>query len=288
MQNLVTCQYETKLAGLCRHVTITWLKNVKGKGVSVTIDDPSCQYTCKVKMNPWSFWNRYGVKSIEVSGHKVDVFWDLSNAKYAYGPEPKEGFYVAVVSNEEMVLLLGDKVKEAYKQTRARPPTIEPALMSRKEHVFGNKQFFAKAQFSDSGKAYDIVIECQTNTPKDPYLYITVDKQLVVQVKNLEWKFRGNQTVFVDGIPVEVFWDVHNWIFNSPGNTNKSNAIFIFQASTEPEKLLNSKASAVKWSGDLNGRISVMKLAGARSLRSSQDLVGMRGYSLMLHAWKSD
>ncbi|KAH7420836.1 hypothetical protein KP509_13G025100 [Ceratopteris richardii] len=239
-------------------------------------------------MNPWSFWNRYGVKSIEVSGHKVDVFWDLSNAKYAYGPEPKEGFYVAVVSNEEMVLLLGDKVKEAYKQTRARPPTIEPALMSRKEHVFGNKQFFAKAQFSDSGKAYDIVIECQTNTPKDPYLYITVDKQLVVQVKNLEWKFRGNQTVFVDGIPVEVFWDVHNWIFNSPGNTNKSNAIFIFQASTEPEKLLNSKASAVKWSGDLNGRISVMKLAGARSLRSSQDLVGMRGYSLMLHAWKSD
>lgn len=288
MQNLVTCQYTTKLAGSCRNVTITWVKSVKGKGLYVTIDDPSCQYTCKVKMKPWSFWKRYGVKTFEVCGHKVDVFWDLSNVKYAYGPEPKEGFYVAVVSYDEVVLLLGDRIKEAYKQTKAKPPMIEPTLISRKEHVFGSKQFCAKAQFGESGKAYDILIECQTNTPKDPYLYITVDKQLVVQVKNLEWKFRGNQTVFVDGTPVEVFWDVHNWIFNASGNASKANAVFIFQACAGPDKPLSNKASAVKWSGGLNDSISVMKLAGARSLRSAQELVSLSGYSLMLHAWKSE
>lgn len=288
MQNLVTCQYETKIAGLCRHVTITWLKTATGQGLYVTIDDPSCQYTCKVKMKPWSFWKRSGVKSFEVCGRRVEVFWDMSSAKYAFGPEPQSGYYVAVVCNEEVVLLLGDKAKEAFKYTKAKPSIIEAILVSRKEHVFGKKHFCTKAQFGDTGRAHDILIECQTTAPKDPYLCITVDKQLVVQVKNLEWKFRGNQTVFVDGIPVEVFWDVHNWIFNSAGRPNNANATFIFQSCSGSEASPDNKANAIKWSGDLNGSISVMKLAGTRSLRSAHDVVGLSGSSLMLHAWKNE
>ncbi|MCO5559814.1 hypothetical protein L7F22_013418 [Adiantum nelumboides] len=288
MQNLVTCQYETKIAGSCRHVTITWLKSTTGQGLSVTIDDPSCQYTCKVKLTPWSFWKRSGVKGFEVCGRKVEVFWDLSKAKYAFGPEPQQGYFVAVVCNDEVVLLLGDKEKEAYRHTKAKPSIIEATLLLRKEHVFGKKHFCTKAQFGDAGKAHDINIECQTTAPKDPYLCISVDKRLVVQVKNLEWKFRGNQTVLVDGIPVEVFWDVHNWMFDSVGRPSDANAIFMFQACEGVEASPDKKMSAINWSGDLNGNISLMKLAGTRSLKLANITTGLSGSSLMLHAWRNE
>lgn len=290
-QNLVTCQYQAKLAGLCRHVTVTWVKNVMGLGLCVTVDDPSHQYTCKVQMKPWYFWRKQGSKSFEVCGSKVEVFWDLSSAKYVCGPEPQEGFYVAVVSNDEVVLLLGDKCREAYKKSKARKSIIDASLLSRREHVFGKKYFCTKAQFDESGIAHDIVIECQTNAPnKEPYLAIRIDRQVAVQVKRLAWKFRGNQTVFVDGVPLEVFWDVHNWLFNPSG---AGNAVFIFQTCSASEKALKTQEitgapATVKWSGDLNGSISVMKLSGARSLRSHRELEGFTGFPLMLHAWKSE
>ena len=43
----------------------------------------------------------------------IDVYWDLSNARLGVGPEPLEGFYVGVVVDRQMVLLLGDLRKEA-------------------------------------------------------------------------------------------------------------------------------------------------------------------------------
>lgn len=287
-QNLVTCIYQTKLAGLCRHVAVTWVRNVMGQGLCIVIDDPSCQYTCKVQMKPWYFWRKQGSKCFEVCGSKVEVLWDLSSAKYVCGPEPQEGFYVAVVSNEEVVLLLGDKCREAYKKSKARPSAIEASLFSRKEHVFGKKYFCTKAQFDESGKAHDIAIECETNAPKEPFLCIKIDRQMVLHVKRLAWKFRGNQTVCLGGFAIEVFWDVHNWLFDS----GSGNAVFIFQTCIAPEKSFSSKGSAVpvalKWSGDLNGSISVMKLSRARSVRSVRELSGFTGFSLMLHAWKNE
>lgn len=288
-QNLITCAYETKLAGLCRHVTVTWVKNAKGHGLCVTVDDPSCQYTCKVKMNPWSFWKKQGVKSFEVCGSKVEVHWDLSSARYICGPEPQWGFFVAVVCNKEVVLLLGDKNAEAYKKTKARPSIIDATLVSRKEHIFGKKVFCTKAPFDESGKAHDIAIECDTNVPKEPFLLIKIDKHVVVHVRNLEWKFRGNQTVVIDGVALQVFWDVHNWLFSS----GVSNAVFIFQScGGGPQKALDGKIDGVsatmKWSGDLNGSISAMKLTSARSLRSAHDLMGLTGSSLVLNAWRSE
>ncbi|MCO5575948.1 hypothetical protein L7F22_029755 [Adiantum nelumboides] len=291
-QNAITCAYETKLAGLCRHVTVTWVRSAKGHGLCVTVDDPSLRYTCKVRMNPWSFWKKQGVKSFEVCGSKVEVYWDLSSARYICGPEPQWGFYVAVVCNREVVLLLGDKCSEAYKKTRARPSIIDATLVSRKEHIFGKKIFCTKAPFIASGKVHDITIECETNVPKEPYLCIKIDAQLVVHVRNLEWKFRGNQTVVVDGITMQVFWDVYNWLFSSGG----SNAVFIFQACSGSgggsHKAISNKidgfSATVKWSGDLNGSISVMKLSNARSLRAAHDLLGFTGSSLVLNAWKSE
>ncbi|XP_076904224.1 N-terminal acetyltransferase B complex catalytic subunit NAA20-like [Bidens hawaiensis] len=38
-------------------------------------------------------------------------------------------------------------------------------------------------------------------------LMIRIDGNPVMQVKCLRWKFRGNYTILVDGLPVEVYWD---------------------------------------------------------------------------------
>jgi hypothetical protein len=37
-----------------------------------------------------------------------------------------------------------------------------------------------------------------------------------VQARRLRWNFRGNQTVFVDGAPVDVMWDLYGWWFRDP------------------------------------------------------------------------
>ncbi|KAJ4956031.1 hypothetical protein NE237_012814 [Protea cynaroides] len=59
------------------------------------------------------------------------------------------------------------------------------------------------------------------------------------QVKHLRWKCRGNQTILVDGLPVEVLWDVHNWLFGIV----LGSAVFIFQTCVADEKLWASHSN---------------------------------------------
>ncbi|KAJ4961181.1 hypothetical protein NE237_021091 [Protea cynaroides] len=59
----------------------------------------------------------------------------------------------------------------------------------------------------------------------DPSPAILARHQTMMQVKQLRWKCRRNQTILVDGLPVEVFWDVHNWHFG----TVLGSVVFIFQ-----------------------------------------------------------
>lgn len=271
-QNLVTCLYQTKLAGKCRPLSITWCKNLMGQGLSVNVDVD--QHLCKVDMKPWMFWKKQGSKSFEVDANKVEVYWDLSSAKYSCGPVPTEGFFVAVVSDEEVVLLLGDMFNEAYKKTRARPATIEAILVSRSEHVFGKKYHTTKARFGEGGKAHEIVIECQIGPTSEPRLYVRVDRQIVVQVKRLMWKFRGNQTIIVDGNPVEVFWDVHNWLFNP----RVGHAVFMFQTCLSSDK---------PWLKEVAACSSVLQWPGTYSFKDKESS-GPSGFSLLLYAWKNE
>ena len=271
-QNLVTCLYQTKLAGKCRPLSITWCKNMMGQGLSVNVDVD--QHMCKVDMKPWMFWKKQGSKSFEVDTKKVEVFWDLSSAKYACGPVPSDGFFVAVVSDGEVVLLLGDMCNEAYKKTRARPASIEAILVSRSEHVFGKKYHSTKAQFGEGGKAHDIVIECQIGPTSEPRMYVRVDRQIVVQIKRLMWKFRGNQTIIVDGNPVEVFWDVHNWLFNP----RVGHAVFMFQTCLSSDK---------PWLKEVAACSSVLQWPGTYSFKD-KETSGPSGFSLVLYAWKNE
>ncbi|KAL1543244.1 hypothetical protein AAHA92_20246 [Salvia divinorum] len=195
--------------------------------------DASHQCLCKVDVKPSLFSKRKGSKNLEVNSSKIEIFWDLSMAKFGPGPEPVQGYYIAVVCKGDMVLLVGDMRREALKKTGAVASLSSAIFISKKEHISGKRVFGTKAQFSDNGQIHDLKIECDASCSDDPSLLVRVDAKTVMQVKHLQWKFRGNHTIFVDGLPVEVFWDVHNWLFGP----SLGNAVFMFHSSLSAEKM---------------------------------------------------
>ncbi|KAJ8643501.1 hypothetical protein MRB53_005249 [Persea americana] len=272
-QNLVTCVYKSIICGNSCIITVTWSKSLMGQGFSVGIDDSTNQNLCKVDIKPWLFSKRKGSKIFDVDDSEVNIFWDLSSAKFGSKPEPLEGFYLAIVFDREMALLLGDLSKEAYRKTNAKPPHSSAVFISKREHIFGKRMYCTKAQFCNNGNAHDVAIECETVGLRDPCLSICIDKKPVMQIKHLTWKFRGNQTILVDGLPVEVFWDVYNWFFG----TTMGSAVFLFQTCLSTEKL---------WSSSHTSDLSVLPWSCAQIVRETQ-LQG-RGFSLILYAWKSE
>lgn len=272
-QNLVTSVYQCRLRGKSCTITVTWSKNMMGQGLSVGIDDNTNQSLCKVDIKPWLFSKKKGSKSLEANFSKVDVYWDLSSAKFGSGPEPLEGFYLGIVSERQMILLLGDMRKEALKKTGSTPASSGAVLIAKREHVFGKKLFGTKAQFCDNGPVHDLMIECDTTGTNDPCLIIRVDTKPLMQVKRLGWKFRGNHTILVDGIGIEVFWDVHNWLFT----TSIGNAVFMFKTCPPPEKLWASQPlcdpQSLHWSWSQRFRDT-----------QSHNLA----FSLILYAWKNE
>lgn len=271
--NLVTCVYQCRFRGRFCLITVTWGKNLMGQVLSVGIDDSSNQSLCKVDIKPWLFSKRKGSKSLEVLSSNVDIYWDLSSAKFGSGLEPLEGFYLAIVCDKQIILLLGDMKKEALKKTNATPAPSAAVFIAKREYVYGKKVFQTKAQFCDNGPIHDLIIECDTVCTNDPCLIIIVDRKNVMQVKHLRWKFRGNHTILVDGIPVEVFWDMHSWLFGtSPGS-----AVLMFRTSISAEK---------SWAGQPLCDSSVLHWSHSQRFCDSQSQ--QLGFSLILYAWKQE
>ncbi|PQQ08185.1 uncharacterized protein Pyn_09658 [Prunus yedoensis var. nudiflora] len=287
--------YRAKIADQCRLITITWCKNLLLHGLSVSLEGPDGenQQTCKVELKPWYFWRKQGSKRFTVDGKAVDIFWDLKSAKFNGGTEPKSEYYVAVVCDEEVVLLLGDLKKDAYRKTGYRPALTDPTLVSKKEHIFGKKKFSTKAKFYERGRLHEIAIECRNRAGSisngnslngvEPELEIRVDGHLVVHVKHLQWKFRGNESIHINKLRIEVYWDVHDWLF-SPGLRH---ALFIFKpvlpSSTSLSPLSRSSSSSPPFSS-----LSSTPLSSQTSLGSVEGLSasGSSEFCLFLYAWK--
>jgi hypothetical protein len=198
--------------------------------------DALCCSACKVEMQPWHFWRKYGAKQFQVDGRAVDVVWDLRTARFSDEPEPASDYYVAVVSGEEVVLLLGNQKKEAFRRTGSRPSlSLQDAaqLVCKKEHVFSKKRFLTRARFHDKGKLHDISIECSTGNlaaGMDVDMAIKIDGCVTVLVKHLQWKFRGNDCISINKMKVKVYWDAHDWLFG----TGLRQALFIFKPEAPP------------------------------------------------------
>lgn len=280
-QTVVMSVYRTKIAGHSRLITVTWSRYLLVHGLSVsvesTIDSESGDNCCKVELRPWYFWRKLGSKRFTVEGIEVDVYWDLRSASFNGEPEPRSDYYVAVVSGDEVVLMVGDLKKEAYRRTGSRPAAIDAALLAKKEHVFGKKRFTTRAKLDEKGKTHEISIECICSSSgssiggnMDPEMVIKIDGHVVVHVKHLQWKFRGNDCISVNKNRLEVYWDVHDWLF-SPGLRH---ALFIFKP------IPSAASSTSSTSSTLSSLFS--SLEGSSGDRGG----GLSGYCLFLYAWK--
>ncbi|CAK7332535.1 unnamed protein product [Dovyalis caffra] len=277
-QSVFVSVYRTKLASHCRLITVTWCKNFLMHGLSISFQatTENEHHLCKVELKPWYFWRKQGSKQFIVDGRAVDVVWDLKAAKFNGETEPQSDYYVAIVCEEEVVLLVGDLKKDAYRKTGCRPTLIEPILVSKTEHVFGKKRFTTRVQFMEKGKFHGISIECNNGSgsdstiigaPFDTQLEIKVDGQLAILVKHLQWQFRGNESIHVNkSTRVEVYWDVHDWLFGS----GPRQGLFIFKPVSSPPSLLLTQEE------ENCGSVENDNTGGSSS------------FCLFLHAWKVD
>ncbi|KAH7294668.1 hypothetical protein KP509_27G012400 [Ceratopteris richardii] len=306
-QSSVTCLYQPQSFRFHKPVSITWSKGLLGQGFTVSIEGSRYFDVCKIDVKPWPLWKKQGSKQFFVEGKTFEILWDLSNAKYKSGPEPCKGFFVAVVCDQDIILLLGDMHRKAFKKTGiSSSMTAVASLLSRKEHLYGRKVYHTRAAFDESGSTHDITIEYHAGADaKDPWMCLRVDKKAMVHINKLMWKFRGSQIIRVDGKIIEVFWDAYNWLFNP------SNACAVFMFDTlrarkelsleEKTKSTHSSVSVTEWqgpssltdkdlkqsSGKHNSFASILQWPNTHSFK---DIKGCRdsssGFSLFLYAWK--
>ncbi|XP_044492740.1 uncharacterized protein LOC123216384 [Mangifera indica] len=276
-QSTVTCGYQTHIAGYLRNVTVLWCRNLMNHSLCIMVYslEGDCHYSCKIDLKPWQFWSKKGCKSIHAEGNLVEIYWDLRLAKFSGGPEPYADYYVALVWEEEVVLLLGDSKKKAYKRTKSRPAIVEAIQYYKKENVFDKKSFATRAKFDEKKREHEIVVGSSTNGPKDPEMWISIDGIVMIQVKNLQWKFRGNQTVLVDKQPVQVLWNVHDWLFSGPGT---GHGLFIFKPSA-PE--VESEGSTTTSLGCDSETSNGSRYHTAKTWAAPE-------FCLLLYAWKME
>lgn len=294
-QSVFVSVYHTKIADQCRLISVTWCKNLLLHGLSVSVEglDRESQYTCKVELKPWYFWRKQGSKRFMVDGKAADIFWDLKAAKFNGETEPISEYYVAVVYEDEVVLLVGDLKKNAYKKTGCRPALIDPILVSKKEHIFGKKKYSTRVKFNENGSFHYISIECRNSSGGgkmingnslngvEPEMEIRIDGLSVIHVKHLQWKFRGNESISVNKMRVEVYWDVHDWLF-SPGLRH---ALFIFKPILSSTSLSSLSSASSPPQSPLSSTPLSSQTESSGSLEGF-NASGSSDFCLFLYAWK--
>ncbi|KAJ4833418.1 hypothetical protein Tsubulata_016410 [Turnera subulata] len=278
----VTFIYEANVVGLSRNVTITWSKNVMNYSLVISVENPSDEsqyYTCKIDLKAWQFWGKKGLKSFDVDGKRVDVYWDFRQAKFSSNPEPSSDYYVAMVYEEEVVLLIGDLEKDAFKRIKKRPSVVDPVLLCKKENVYGKRSFCTKAMLHNGRAEHDVAIEFSLSGLGDPEMWISVDGYEVIHVMNLHWRFRGNENVTFNDVVVEIFWDVHDWVYNSNSTpAAPAHGLFILKPVT-PESCDDNAAVAAA-----DGSCSTS--TGGDSCDTPRETPSAPDFFHVIYAWK--
>ncbi|GMJ12062.1 hypothetical protein like AT2G27770 [Hibiscus trionum] len=217
--NTVKCTYKATIPST-RHllITLTWSNNRFGHGLTIDVGETAS----KLNPNSHRLANNKGSKTFKACSLEIEVIWDVSHARYINGPEPSSGFSVLVLADSKLCLSLGEQ----------NPTTPTFSLVSRSEVFVGSTSVYStKAQFCDKGLAHDILIKCNEGEAgkqkglRNPELTVTIDEKKMFQVKRLRWNFRGNQIIFLDGLLIDVMWDLHDWLFSQTSGC----AVFMFR-----------------------------------------------------------
>ncbi|KAL5980527.1 hypothetical protein ACLOJK_028435 [Asimina triloba] len=313
--NLTTSFYHTT-HGLA---VLTWSRTLLTNALSIDIHIQESTASFRLRLTPWLFWKKKGSEASHLSRATIEFHWDLSRAKFHSGPEPHSGFFVAVTYNRQMLLLLGDSHHAAYSKTQSARLPKQPQLVMRREHVFGRRSYATRAVIA--GQPREILIECGGRD--ESRLSISIGGKRVLQVKRLRWKFRGNEKIIYDGVPVQVSWDVYNWLFDYEGggedDDDHRHAVFIFRFENElgeeeeccgekglgawkvfglgleglerekmkmkrKKSLLKTISSSSLSSSSLSSGSSSSVMEWASSEESEMQIAG--GFSLLVYAWR--
>ncbi|RZC60656.1 hypothetical protein C5167_022415 [Papaver somniferum] len=271
--NVTTCIYQTPDLGL---ISLTWYRNVIGRSLQIDFRlDSACEISTSFNLHikPFLFWRRNGSKSLNLKDStkkSIQIYWNLSKAKFGSDPdpEPKSGFFVGIVVDGVMILVVGDLQNEAYSKTKAtmkknpeKQKNNQQVLVLRREDVvFGtssSSRFSYSTKTKLGGKTRDISIDCCSSIDDDDddeenkQLWFSIDGEKVVEIKRLKWKFRGNEIIEIDGrIPIHISWDVYSWLFQS---SSEGHAVFMFrfenddadEEEEEEEEMINEKISGM-------------------------------------------
>lgn len=316
--NLTTCLYHTDAAVF----SLTWSRSFIGRSLHVTLlhhaflsPPPSPAISAPslhLQIKPLVFWKKHGSKRLLPN---VRLFYDLTKARFGSGPEPVSGFFIAAVVDGELALIVGDLTKEATAKVKAKPVgNPEQALVLRREHVVAKRIYSTRAKFG--GKSREIEINCGGEDCSR--LIFSVDGKKILQIKRLKWKFRGNERVEIDGVSVQISWDVYNWLFDSQNDDSHAVFMFRFDDETSQEKQKSAAAAnsnnvavwahqqawnlgmtGIEWrkigksassssvsmssAGSSAGSSSVMEWA---SMEESELSAGPSGFTLMVYAWR--
>ena len=130
-----------------------------------------------------------------------------------------------------------------------------------------------------------------------------MDGEKVLEVARLKWKFRGSERVEIDGVHVQISWDVHDWLFEkdkdivnhrSSNNNNSNNngieghAVFMFKF--EEDEVRGSgggKEEEQQWSMGSGGEWRNGKSWSSSSLSVSSTSGGSFGGSSSVMEWSS-
>ncbi|KAK9691773.1 hypothetical protein RND81_09G218900 [Saponaria officinalis] len=316
-ESLITCIYLTRLLDSPIHLTLTWSRTPSSH--TLTIHAPDC-FSLTLSLLPSTFSlfrSRSGSKPIRFGDHKVRVHYDFTRAELGRpnSAEPGSGFYLVLVCDGRVEFRLGDMVGELDRRLGVSRlgDSGESRLMSRREHVFGRRRYVTRAEFLGSGRMVEI--ECSGGAMK-----VKFDGETKLHVKKLAWKFRGNEKMFINGVMVDFYWDVFNWVDN---NNNGGNGVFVFQVGdggvcpevVGPEKKLmrkNSPSMAViaaaavalspagssssvwQWAEESSDCGRSSSGSSSTTARSSGSFSGGScgggggGFSLVLYAWRRE
>ena len=291
-------------------VSLTWSRSIVGRSLHIQLhqnqnplDSPPYPNPTTLSFHhhirPFLFWKKHGSKKLAPD---TFLFWNLSRAKFGAAPEPLSGFYVALVVHNHMTLLIGDSTKDAFSKSKARHPNTPQLLLLKKEHVFADRLYTTRATFG--GKAREIQIDCGYHDHSK--LCFSVDGEKVLQIKRLKWKFRGNERVQVDGVHVQISWDLYNWLFDKNNNSSSgadAHAIFMFKFEEDEVEAVGgdrnnlvalwnlgasewgktwSSSSLSSSGGSFGGSSSVLEWSSVEE----NELVVPVGFSLLVYAWK--
>ncbi|KAL2318038.1 hypothetical protein Fmac_031914 [Flemingia macrophylla] len=307
--NLTTYTYQTQYGT----VSLTWSRSMLGHSLHLQLHSAA---TFHLRIKPWN--KKRGSKKLS---HNTLFLWNLSHANFARGPHPISRFYLALLVDHSLTLLVGD---QAPKPKPKPTPQPQQHLLLKRDHVHVAPHSTTVYQTATplAGKVRDFRIDCHGHAHDDSLaLVFRVDSHSVLHVTRLRWKFRGSQRLEIDGAHLHISWDVHDWLFhkdkdhlhqnaaahghavfmckfedhqvappnNNNNNNNNNNKDLLVDPLTHHHWSLGSN-NAKSWSssslsvssGSFGGSSSVMEWSSVEE----NDLVVPLGFSLVVYAWR--